>query len=181
LFVGRLCYFKGLEYLIEAMQYVNGKLLIIGTGPEEQNLKAKVNKDNLNWKIIFLGNISNNDLPSYYDACDLFVLPSSHRSEAFGTVIIEAMASGKAVISTELGTGTSFVNVNGKTGIVVPPRNAKLLADAINSLLADEQLRKKYELNAKRRSEEFSSEHLVEKITNLYTEVVKEQELGVCL
>ncbi|HHT9143862.1 MAG TPA: glycosyltransferase [Candidatus Wujingus californicus] len=172
LFVGRLRYFKGLEYLIDAMKFVNATLLIIGAGAEENTLKAKVCAERLKDKIIFLGELANDDLPEYFDASDIFVLPSSHRSESFGIVLIEAMACGKAVISTELGTGTSFVNVHEKTGLVVPPKDPNALSNAINRLLSDEPLRKKCELNAKRRSEEFSKEHLFERVSGLYREIL---------
>ncbi|TVM04340.1 MAG: glycosyl transferase family 1 [Candidatus Brocadia sp. WS118] len=173
LFVGRLRYFKGLEYLIDAMKLVNATLLIIGKGNEESTLKAKVSKEGLKNKVVFLGEIAHNDLPEYFDLCDIFVLPSSHRSESFGIVLIEAMACGKAVISTELGTGTSFINIHEKTGVVVPPRNAGELANAINRLLINESFRKECETNAKKRSLEFSKEHLTKRIIGLYTEVLK--------
>jgi rhamnosyl/mannosyltransferase len=88
------------------------------------------------------------------------------------------MASGKAVISTELGTGTSFVNMHGKTGFVVPPKNSNSLAEAINKLLTDDSLRKEFEVNSKKRSEEFSKERLNERITELYAEVLKGQSSG---
>src|SRR4030067_181195 len=125
LFVGRLRYFKGLKYLIDAMKSVDALLLIAGTGPEERFLREQVLKEYLTEKVVFLGDVSDSDLPSYYGACDLFVLPASHRSEAFGTVLIEAMAADKAVISTELGTGTSFINLHNNTGLVVPPQNSR--------------------------------------------------------
>lgn len=172
LFVGRLRYFKGLQYLIDAMKNVNATLLIVGAGSEENTLKEKVSREGLESKIFFLGEIPNDNLPEYFDACDIFVLPSSHRSESFGIVLIEAMASGKTVISTELGTGTSFVNIHEKTGLVVPPRNPELLAKAINRLMTDDALRKKFEVNAKKRSEEFSKEHLNERIVKIYGELL---------
>jgi glycosyltransferase involved in cell wall biosynthesis len=172
LFVGRLRYFKGVQYLIEAMKTVNATLLIIGTGSEEGVLKEKVAEANLGHKVIFLGELPNDNLPEYLDACDVFVLPSSHRSESFGIVQIEAMASGKSVISTELGTGTSFVNVHGKTGLVVPPREPGLLAQAINRLLDDDSLREEFEKNAKARSGEFSREILNERLVEIYKEVL---------
>ena len=80
-------------------------------------------------------------LPAYYQACDVFVLPASERSEAFGAVQVEAMAAGKPVVCTELGTGTSYVNQDGETGFVVPARNPDALAAAVNRLLADDDLR----------------------------------------
>lgn len=168
LFVGRLRYFKGLSYLIDAMKYVNGHLLIVGTGPEGNSLKERVLNGSIS-NISFLEDIPDNLLPAYYHAADLFVLPSSHRSEAFGTVLLEAMASGTPVISTELGTGTSYVNLHGKTGLVVPPRDAVALTDAINKLLNNENLRVKLSRNALKRAHHFSDEALNNKIVELYT------------
>ena len=75
--------------------------------------------------------------PALYHAADLFVLPASHPSEAFGLVQVEAMAAGLPVVCTELGTGTTYVNLDGVTGLVVPPRNPDALAGAINALIAD--------------------------------------------
>ena len=175
LFVGRLRYFKGLQYLIDAMEYVDGKLLIIGTGPEERNLKKRVLNKGMGNKVVFLGDILDKDLPLYYNSCDLFVLPSSHRSEAFGTVLIEAMASGKPVISTELGTGTSYVNINGKTGVVVPARSSEALSRAIIQLCKNEGLRLSLGENAKERSRKFSKEIMVENVLQLYKELYNEK------
>ena len=169
LFVGRLRYFKGLRYLIEAMKSVDAHLLIIGTGPEGHFLKEKVKVDNLH-NVKFLNDVDDNELPHYYHACDVFVLPSSHRSEAFGTVLIEAMASGKPVISTELGTGTSFINVHGETGFVVPARDPAALSESLNMLLKDESLRKEFSAHAVKRSVRFSSEVLNKRIVELYRE-----------
>lgn len=171
LFVGRLRYFKGLRYLVEAMKSIDAILLIAGTGPEEQALKSQVQGDRLEEKVIFLGDVPDPDLPAYYDACDVFVLPSSHRSEAFGTVLLEALAAGKAVISTELGTGTSFINLHDHTGFVVPPREPRAMADSINRLLSDEMLREKFGNNARKRAEEFSQERITAMVTDLYKEV----------
>lgn len=173
MFVGRLVHFKGLEYLIEAMKLVDATLLIIGTGPEQERLRARVSEEDLQAKIIFLGEIANENLPEYYDSCDVFVLPSAHRNESFGIVLIEAMASGKPVISTELGTGTSFINIHGKTGFVIPPRNPKLLAESINKLLTEEALQKEFALNAKKRAKDFSREALNKKIIKIYREVAQ--------
>jgi len=93
-------------------------------------------------RVHFLGEVADDELPAYYQAADLFVLPASHRSEAFGVVQLEAMAASTPVVSTALGTGTSFVNQDGVTGFVVPPRNAEALARAVNRLLADSELRR---------------------------------------
>ena len=174
LFVGKLRYYKGLHYLLRAMPEIPGKLLIIGEGPMESDLRQLTISLNLSGKVFFLGEVSDEELPAYYHACDVFVLPASERSEAFGTVQIEAMASGLPVVCTELGTGTSFVNVHGKTGLVVPARDSAVLATAILSLLGDEQLRQEMGRNARERAlQEFSLQTMVDRITKLYEEVTR--------
>jgi len=97
------------------------------------------------------------------------VLPSVLRSEAFGVVLLEAMACGKPVVSTELGTGTSFVNQHEQTGLVVKPDDAESLAQAINHLLASPKLREKYGNAGRERVERlFSHERMVDRIVATY-------------
>jgi len=169
LFVGKLRYYKGLEYLIKAMQNINAKLNIVGTGNEYSKLKKLTEKLNLNNKIFFLGNIPESELPQYYSSCSIFVLPSIYRSEAFGIVQLEAMASGKPVISTELGTGVTWINQNGKTGIVVQPKDATALTNAINKLLNNETLLRQLGQNAKTRAEtEFNKDLMIQRTADLY-------------
>jgi len=101
------------------------------------------------------------------------VLPSIFRSEAFGIVLLEAMACGKPVVSTELGTGTSFVNQHGKTGLVVPPNDAKALADAINYLFAQPELRERFGKAARERVETyFCLDKMVEDVIRTYEDVL---------
>lgn len=172
LFVGKLRYYKGLQYLLEAMRQIEARLLVVGTGPMEIAWRALAEELNLGDKVTFLGEVSDDDLPSYYQACDLFVLPASERSEAFGVVQIEAMACGKPVISTELGTGTSWVNVHGETGLVVPPRDSEALAEAISQLLADEALRSRLGQQGRQRAKGFSQEAMVARVASLYEELL---------
>ncbi|HEY81164.1 MAG TPA: glycosyltransferase [Caldilineae bacterium] len=173
LFVGRLRYYKGLDYLIQAMQSLEATLLIIGAGPEAARLGAMSYELGVAHKVHFLGDISDDLLPAYYQAADIFVLPSSHRSEAFGIVLLEAMAAGTPLITTELGTGTSWVNQDGVTGLVVPPRDVKALAQAIRSLLADEDLRREMGVRARERARtEFDLPVLVDRVLRVYDEVL---------
>lgn len=165
--VGRLVYYKGFKYLIEAAQNVNAKFLIIGNGPLEQELKNLINKLGLENKVFIIPSVKN--LIPYYYACDVFVLPSIFKSEAFGIVLLEAMACGKPIISTNLGTGTSWININNQTGFVVNPQNSKELAEKINLILKDANLRKKFEANALRRVKDFSIESF---INNLEKEIL---------
>ncbi len=168
LFVGILRYYKGLQYLIRAMRHINARLLVVGSGPMAEEWQTLTVRLGLTDKVFFLGQHVE-DLPAYYQACDLFVFPSSHRSEAFGTVQVEAMACGKAVICTELGTGTSYVNIDGETGLVVPARDPDALTEAINRLLTDEARRVEMgEKGRKRAMQEFSHEIMIDRVTALY-------------
>ena len=108
-------------------------------------------------------------LINYYHACSILVLPSIFRSEAFGLVLIEAMACQKPVISTELGTGTSFVNQDGVTGFVVPPKDNRALVRAIKKILENKKMAEEFGQNAfKRVKEEFSLEKMLEKVATVY-------------
>jgi len=173
LFVGRLRYYKGLEYLLAAMSEIPCKLLIVGSGPMEDGWRQLARSLGLSDKVVFLGQVTDDDLPPYYHASDIFVLPASERSEAFGTVQVEAMASGLPVVCTELGTGTSFVNVHGQTGLVVPPADPPALAAAILKLLASEDLRRTIGRRGRERAiREFSAQTMVDRTITLYEKVL---------
>jgi glycosyltransferase involved in cell wall biosynthesis len=176
LFVGLLRYYKGLGYLIEAMKDVDARLVVVGTGPMAQEWQCLTARLGLAEKVFFEGRVEDQLLPAYYQACDLFVLPASHRSEAFGVVQVEAMACGKAVVSTEVGTGTSFVNADGETGLVVSPRDPAALAQGINRLLGDDQLRTQMGENARQRARrEFSHEVMIDRVLELYQDLLQEE------
>jgi len=169
LFVGHFRYYKGLEYLICAAEKVDSKFLFIGDGYLEKKLKQLVRAKQLEDKIRFASGVSDADLPSYYHASDVFVLPSIQRSEAFGIVLLEAMSCGIPVISTELKTGTSWVNLDNQTGLVVPPRNPVALSDAINYLLAHKDKCLEFgKAGMERVKNQFSKEIAVKEIKNLY-------------
>jgi len=173
LFVGRLNYYKGLNYLIEAMKKIDANLVIIGQGPEEKSLKIKVKRLKLGNRIFFLPFQDERALINFYKGAKLFVLPSIFKSEAFGIVLIEAMACGKPVISTELGTGTSFVNQDGATGFVVPPKDSRALAQAIKEILENKKLAQEFGQNARNRAiQEFSLEKMLKRVSEVYKSVI---------
>jgi rhamnosyl/mannosyltransferase len=171
LFVGVLRYYKGLRYLIEAMPAIAARLLIVGEGPMGEALRAQARELGLGDKVQFLGAATDEELPSLYRAADVFVLPASERSESYGIVQLEAMSSGLPVVCTELGTGTSFVNRDGESGLVVPPRDSQALACAINTLLHDETLRRRLGQGALVRSALFDAHRMSESIQRIYEEV----------
>ncbi len=174
LFVGRLRYYKGLNYLVEAMRQVQATLLVAGSGPEAANLRAQVDQAGLAGRVIFLGDVGDDELPAHYQAADLFVLPSSQRSEAYGIALLEAMAAGTAVVSTELGTGTSWLNQHGVTGLVAPARDSAALAAAINELLADDARRRQMAAAAQTRAgAEFDLDRQIDRVLDIYHEVLQ--------
>jgi rhamnosyl/mannosyltransferase len=171
---GRLIYYKGFEYLIQAMSNIDGHLLIAGDGPLREELEEQTQALNLQNKITFLGEIHNDDIAPYYHAADLFALASVARSEAFGIVQLEAMACGKPVVNTNLDSGVPWVSPDGVTGITVPPKDPMALAGAITKLLDDDSLRRKYGEAAKSRVEkEFSQDLMISRLLETYREVLR--------
>jgi len=171
--VGRMVYYKGFEYLIEAMQAVDGHLLLVGDGPLRPELEQQAAVLGLDNRVSFLREIPDQDLPAYYHAAEVFALPSIVRSEAFGIVQIEAMAAGIPVVNTCLDSGVPFVSLDGVTGLTVPPADSAALATAINRLLDDEPLRKTLgERGRQRAAEMFSVEAMVSRTIGLYEQVM---------
>ncbi|NIO21871.1 MAG: glycosyltransferase [Candidatus Aenigmarchaeota archaeon] len=155
------------------MKRVSGRLLIIGKGELEGQLRNQVARNNLSTKVHFLGELGDKEMVPFFHACDLLVLPSITRNEAFGLVQLEAMACGKPVVSTQLKTGVQYVNQNGVTGLVVPPEDSEALAEAINRLLENKRLRTKMGLEGRRRVEkEFAKERMARETLKLYGEVL---------
>jgi rhamnosyl/mannosyltransferase len=168
-FVGKLRYYKGLEYLIQAAREVEATFLIIGEGPQNPQLRRLASDNGCNGKVIFLGEIDNQSLVNYLYASEVFVLPSIYRSEAFGISMLEAMACGLPIISTELETGTSYVNQHGKTGLVVPPADAAALARAINRLLENPDLNRSMgQAGLQRIKNEFTHIQMLARLKEIY-------------
>jgi rhamnosyl/mannosyltransferase len=162
LFVGRFVYYKGLDVLIRAMTKCPGTLALIGEGPLEAGLRRLCADSGIASRVKFLGQVSDEQLVSFYHAADLLVLPSTQPTEAFGLVQIEAMACGLPVVSTDLPTGVPWVNQNDVTGFIVPPGDPDALAAAINRLLDDRALRSRMgEAGKRRAAEQFSAERMV--------------------
>lgn len=165
LFVGRLRYYKGLHFMIKALTLMqhNAQLLLVGTGPEEKRLHTQAQQCGVAGRVHFLGEVSDADLPLFYHAADVFVLPSHMRSEAFGIVQLEAQAAALPIVCTELGTGTSYITQHGKTGFVVPPSDPPALARAIDVLLANPDLASRMgQAGQARALSKFSHDHMVE-------------------
>ena len=138
LFMGRLRYYKGLDVLLRALPGVEGaRLVVAGSGPMGAEWRALAEAVGVASRVLFVGDVSDAEQRALYQAADVYVLPATQRSEAFGVALIEAMASGLPVVTTEIGTGTSYVNQGGVTGLIVPPHDPPALAGAIRALLDD--------------------------------------------
>jgi rhamnosyl/mannosyltransferase len=136
LFVGVLRYYKGVHILLEAARQTNSDIVIVGQGPMEASLKRYAQQHGLR-NVVFLGALPDMDKAALLELCTGVVFPSNLRSEAFGLSLVEAAMFGKPMISCEIGTGTSFVNLHGKTGYVVQPDDPSALAEAMERLVAD--------------------------------------------
>lgn len=178
LFVGKLRHYKGLNILIDAMRTIDAHLLVIGEGMMEAEWRSQSSACGLDDRITFLGELSDAEKLVVLYTADLFVLPSTNHAEAFGIVLIEAMACGLPLISTELGTGTSFVNQNEQTGLVVPPNDVAAMAAAINRLLADDNLRCRMGKAALTRAQsEFNVTIMAARMLDLYQNVLSQKSL----
>lgn len=150
--LGVLRYYKGLHVLVQAAQSIRGTVVIAGNGPEDEHLREQAKALGLH-NLVFAGQVSQSEKHDLLSQCIALTLPSHLRSEAFGMVLLEASMHGKAMISCEIGTGTSWVNQHGLTGLVVPPEDPSALAQAINQLMDNpvqartmgEQARQRYE------------------------------------
>jgi rhamnosyl/mannosyltransferase len=173
LFVGRLVYYKGLQHLIAAMPALAGKLLVAGDGPLRATLERQAHELGIADRVCFLGRLDDRQLKAVFHACDVFVLPSTHPSEAFGMVQLEAMACRKPVVNTRLATGVPYVSLDGETGLTVPAANPEALAEAVSKLLKDPELRRVYGENGRKRVlQEFSVEVMAERTFRLYEQVL---------
>src|SRR5262249_17679584 len=173
LFVGRLRYYKGLHILLDAMPGVRGQLLIGGEGPERERLERQAAQLGVAERVHFLGGIPDEELPVLFQSADVFVMPAHLRAEALGLAQIEALASGLPCVSTELGTGTSFANRHGETGLVIAPGDVPALTAALNSLLADAELRARFGAAGRRRvAALFTRAHMVDSVEMIYRDVL---------
>ena len=139
LYVGKLVYYKGLEYLLKAFSIVrvaNSCLTIVGDGPEKNHLIRLAQQLGISDRVLFLGRQPDSKLPKLYAMSNVVALPSISRREAFGIVLLEAMASGKPVVASNI-PGVSELVRDGETGFLVPPSDHRGLAQALQNLLDD--------------------------------------------
>lgn len=172
LFVGRLDYRKGILVLLEAFLRMRRetRLIIVGKGPEERKAKRFVRTQRME-NVELVGYVTEKNLPKFYRTADVICFPSL-QDESFGIVLLEAMASGKPVVASDI-PGYREV-LRGELGrLLFPPRDSEALAETILSLLEDESLRQDYAQRSLRTAQEYYSwESVGERILEVYKSIL---------
>ena len=179
LFVGSIRYYKGLNILIEAAKTIKSKIFICGSGKDLTKLILLKNKLRLK-NVFFLGYVSEKYKNELLKHCELFILPSNARSEAFGIAILEAMSFGKPIISCRIGSATSYINKNNITGYVIQPNDSKLLSKKINFLLDkdNKEIKNNFSKNSFLRFKRFfTSTRMSRQYLMLYKNVFKKKSI----
>ena len=175
--MGRLVTYKGYKFLIDAAEFLPDDYIVLigGSGALKNELQEQIESKKLNSKVVLLGRVSDEDLPSYYGACDLYCLSSIYKTEAFAIVQIEAMSCGKPIIATKIPhSGVSWVNADGISGFNVEPCNSKQLSDAIKKVMSNKELYDQLSKGAKiRYNDLFTKEKMLNKCLEIYHNVLR--------
>lgn len=175
LFVGVLRYYKGLHILLDAMQGAPYKVVIVGSGPVETELRRQAMRLGLD-NVIFAGFVSDREKMALFRLCRAVVFPSYLRSEAFGVTLLEGAMSSRPLISAEVGSGTSHVNIHGETGLVVPPGNSRALREAMDDLYRDADKARRMGARARLRYEQlFTGHRMGERYADAYHRILAAQ------
>ncbi len=176
LFVGRLRYYKGVDRLVRAMADLPGHAIVVGADASVRRteLVALAEAYHVAERVHFVGAQPEADLRAYYHAADMLILPSVERSEAFGIVQVEAQAAGLPVICTELGTGTSYVTLHERTGLVVPPNDVPALVHAVRTLIEQPELARALgSAGLARARAEFGLTRMLDRVETVYEEALQ--------
>ena len=172
LFVGVLRYYKGLHILLDAVAGTDYPVVIVGAGPIEAELKAHAERLGLK-RVQFVGAVDDLDKAALLKLCYAVAFPSHLRSEAFGISLLEGAMYGKPMISSEIGTGTTYINVHGETGLVVPPSDHEALRAAMTRLWNDPRMAQEMGQRAEARYWQlFTSAQMADNYARLYQELV---------
>ena len=179
LFVGRLVYYKGVDVLMRAVPDVDAQFVLIGSGPMEAELREMAVARGVQDRVTFLPSLPFDELVAWFRAADIFCLPSTARSEAFGLVQIEAHASGTPVVSTDLTTGVPFANLDEVTGLTVPVGDSAALASALARLVDDTELRERLATQALQRARsDFTIPRMASDMLAVYDEAIELHSAG---
>jgi len=176
LFVGVIRYYKGLHILIEAARGAQFPVVIIGAGPIEADLKKQARELGVD-NVFFLGRLPEEDKVALMCLSYAVVFPSHLRSEAFGVSLLEGAMYGKPLISSEIGTGTTYINIHGETGMVVPPGEVTSLRDAMEYLWKHPGEAREMGEKAEQRYEAlFQSGAMTQSYVDLYHEIINDSQ-----
>jgi rhamnosyl/mannosyltransferase len=172
LFVGVLRYYKGLHILLEAVVGAPYRVVIVGSGPVEAELRQQAGRLGLD-NVIFAGFVSDREKMALFRLCRAVVFPSYLRAEAFGVTLLEGAMSARALISAEVGSGTSHVNIHGETGLVVPPGNSRALRQAMDDLQSHPDKARLMGANARQRYEQlFTGARMGKRYADAYRRIL---------
>jgi glycosyltransferase involved in cell wall biosynthesis len=172
LFVGVLRYYKGLHILLDAVANTDYPVVIVGAGPIEMELKAHAERLGLK-HVLFVGALGEDDKVALLTLCYAVAFPSHLRSEAFGISLLEGAMYGKPMISSEIGTGTTYINIDGETGLVVPPSDPQAFGAAMKRLWDEPSLARAMGERAEARYWElFTAERMASNYKALYEDCV---------
>ena len=175
LFVGVMRYYKGLHILLEAAQGTGYPIVIVGAGPLEQELREQAATLGLD-HVHFVGRLGEEDKVALLQLCTAILFPSHLRSEAFGISLLEGAMYGKPMISSEIGTGTSYINIHNETGLVVPPSDPLAFRAAMRTLWDNPlQALAMGQKAALRYEQLFTAEQMGRQMAKIYREVVAEK------
>ncbi|WP_166332744.1 glycosyltransferase [Sphingobacterium chungjuense] len=173
--LGRLVEYKGYQHMIEAMKLLDDSyhLIIGGKGPLKEDLLALISRLGINNRVELINYIPDEEVPCYYDICDIFCLSSTQKTEAFAIVQIEAMSLGKPIICSHIeGSGVSWVNADHVSGLVVQKENSEALAKAIRLLAENKELYQRLSDGALRRYKaSFTDKSMIDKTLHTYRSV----------
>jgi rhamnosyl/mannosyltransferase len=177
--LGRMTYYKGFDVLIEAAAALPDDCVVVigGDGPLRDDYRSAVARRGLAGKVQLPGHINDDELPSYFEACDVFCMPSTVRAEAYGVAMVEAMVMGKPIVASDIeGSGVPWVNVDGQTGFNVPVGQPEPLADALLRLLKDVGLRRRLGTASRERyCTEFNADLMTHRTMDLYSRLLQPQ------
>jgi glycosyltransferase involved in cell wall biosynthesis len=170
--LGRMTHYKGFEVLVRAAERLPAdcRVLIGGDGQRLAQLQRDVARRDLDDKVVLLGHVQDNELFSWFEACDVFCMPSTLRAEAYGVAMVEAMVMGRPIVASDIpGSGVPWVNQHERTGLNVPVGDADALAGALCRLLDDVPLRRRMGATARGRYQhEFRADLMTERTLDLY-------------
>jgi glycosyltransferase involved in cell wall biosynthesis len=183
--LGRMTYYKGYEVLIEAAAALPPDVVVVvgGGGDGLARYRALANERGVGGRVRFVGPLTQARVESYFAAAEVFCLASTVRAEAFGVAVLEAMARGLPVVSTQIpGSGLPWLNQHGVTGLKVPPGDPQALATALRTLLDDAELRRRCGAAGRARWEQhFSAETMCAATVALYRRLLGEQAAAPAL